>query len=85
MSTPTAQAAKTLEELGELFVALGSEAREGGFDDIQDAYGDILVTLIIGSYLADVDLVQALDKAYDVIKDRKGHLNAAGIFVKEEV
>jgi NTP pyrophosphatase (non-canonical NTP hydrolase) len=78
-STPMAQAIKTKEEVGELFDALMTKDHAA----LRDAYGDILVTLIIGAALADVDLVDCLNDAYKEIKDRKGHLNAAGIFVKE--
>jgi NTP pyrophosphatase (non-canonical NTP hydrolase) len=78
-STPMAQAIKTKEEVGELFDALITKDHAA----LRDAYGDILVTLIIGAALADVDLVDCLNDAYKEIKDRKGHLNAAGIFVKE--
>jgi NTP pyrophosphatase (non-canonical NTP hydrolase) len=78
-STPMAQAIKTKEEVGELFDALMAKDHAA----LRDAYGDILVTLIIGAALADVDLVDCLNDAYNEIKDRKGHLNAAGIFVKD--
>lgn len=78
-STPLAQAIKTTEEVAELLKALS----KGDMEEARDAYGDILVTLIIGAALADVDLVDCLQSAYNVIKDRKGHLTKDGIFVKE--
>ena len=78
-STPLAQAIKTSEEVAELLKAL----HRNDLDESVDAYGDILVTLIIGAALLDVDLVHCLDKAYNVIKDRKGTLTKDGIFVKE--
>lgn len=78
-STPLAQARKTNEELMELFDAIKSDDREG----MIDAYGDILVTLIMGCAVADIDLVSCLKVAYNEIKDRKGYLNADGVFVKE--
>lgn len=79
-STPLAQAIKTTEEVAELLKALNRNDKEEAID----AYGDILVTLIIGSALMDVDLVECLGKAYQVIKDRKGYLTKDGIFVKQE-
>ena len=79
-STPLAQAIKTTEEVAELLKALS----KGNRAEAQDAYGDILVTLIIGAALADVDLVDCLEEAYETIKDRKGYLTSDGIFVKEE-
>ena len=74
-----AQAIKTLEEVTELISALHRK----DWPEVVDAYGDVLVTLIIGADLAGVDLVEALNKAYDVIKDRKGYLREDGVFVKE--
>jgi len=78
-STPKAQLEKTIEEVMELRDALRMDDR----DAMKDAYGDILVTLIMGCATADVDLVSCLELAYNEIKDRKGFLNADGIFVKE--
>jgi NTP pyrophosphatase (non-canonical NTP hydrolase) len=77
-STPLAQAIKTTEEIAELLKALS----KGDKAEAKDAYGDILVTLIIGAALADVDLVDCLNGAYNQIKDRKGYLTKDGIFVK---
>lgn len=78
-STCTAQAIKTHEELGELLSALHRKS----WLEVRDAYGDILVTLIIGADLVDLDLVDCLALAYDQIKDRKGYLREDGVFVKE--
>lgn len=78
-STPMAQTAKTQEELHELIDAIVIGDREA----MKDAYGDILVTLIVGCACADLDLVQCLEHAFKQIKDRRGFLNADGIFVKE--
>ena len=78
-STPMAQAAKTIEEVGELVAALNSNDR----DAARDAYGDILVTLLIGSDMLNLSLLECLEAAYDEIKDRRGKLNNAGVFVKE--
>jgi NTP pyrophosphatase (non-canonical NTP hydrolase) len=78
-SNPLAQAIKTQEELDELVDAL----RNNDTAAISDAYGDILVTLIMGCACADLDLVSCLEGAYEEIKDRKGFLNKDGIFVKK--
>lgn len=78
-STAAAQAIKTQEELDELIDALRSNDRAA----MADAYGDILVTLIMGCACADLDLVTCFEGAYNEIKNRKGYLNANGIFVKE--
>lgn len=78
-STAYAQAIKTQEELNELFEAISKQDVAA----MKDAYGDILVTLIMGCACADLDLVECLNGAYDEIKNRKGYLNKEGIFVKE--
>ena len=78
-STPYAQAVKTREELQELFTAIAKGDRE----EMADAYGDILVTLVMGCACADLDLLTCFQGAYQEIKDRKGFLNKEGIFVKE--
>ena len=78
-STPAAQAIKTYEEVMELRDSIRTNNREA----MKDAYGDILVTLIMGCACADLDLVECLAGAYNEIKDRKGHLTPEGIFVKE--
>jgi NTP pyrophosphatase (non-canonical NTP hydrolase) len=78
-STPLAQAIKTLEEVTELLSAL----HRGDREEMIDAYGDVLVTLIIGADLADLDLTGCLEAAYAQIKDRRGTLRADGVFVKE--
>jgi NTP pyrophosphatase (non-canonical NTP hydrolase) len=78
-STPMAQLKKTYEELNELMFAI-TECNEA---EMKDAYGDILVTLIMGCACADIDLVSCLELAYKEIKDRKGYLTPEGIFVKE--
>jgi hypothetical protein len=51
--------------------------------EVIDAYGDVLVTLVIGAELYGVNLVACFEAAYDTIKDRKGHLGPDGIFYKE--
>ena len=78
-STPFAQALKTKEELEELFDAISKGDREA----MADAYGDILVTLVMGCACADLDLLTCFQGAYNEIKFRRGHLNKEGIFVKE--
>jgi NTP pyrophosphatase (non-canonical NTP hydrolase) len=78
-STPYAQALKTQEELNELFEAISKDDREA----IKDAYGDILVTLVMGAACADLDLVECFKGAYEEIKDRTGRLGTDGIFYKD--
>ena len=70
---------KVTEELGELAEGINKDNQE----QIKDSLGDILVTLIILSKDLDVDLLECLRGAYDVIKDRTGK-TVNGVFVKEE-
>jgi NTP pyrophosphatase (non-canonical NTP hydrolase) len=79
-SNPRAQAIKTLEEVGELMQAITDNDREA----MIDAYGDILVTLVMGCATADLDLVKCFAHAYEQIKDRTGTLGADGIFYKDK-
>lgn len=79
-STPAAQAKKTLEELDELYAAIA----KGDKEEMADAYGDILVTLVMGCACADLDLVTCFKGAYEEIKDRSGTMRADGIFYKDK-
>jgi len=79
-STPLAQAIKTLEEVAELLSAI----QRGNCVEMRDAYGDVLVTLIVGAALADMDIKECLEEAYQTIKDRRGCLREDGVFIKEE-
>lgn len=76
--TGLAQLAKVTEELGELSAGINKNDE----DKTKDSLGDILVTLIILSRDLDVDLLDCLRGAYNVIKDRKGK-TINGVFVKE--
>ncbi len=71
---------KTIEELGEL--AKGILKNDPYL--IQDGYGDIIVTLIIGYQLfnPNISIVSAIESAYDVIKDRQCK-TINGVFVKD--
>jgi NTP pyrophosphatase (non-canonical NTP hydrolase) len=75
---PKTQALKTVSEVGELADAI----IEDDLEEIIDALGDVLVTLIILAELLDLDLSECLNSAYEVIKDRKGKM-INGTFVKE--
>jgi len=79
-STPAAQAKKTIEELDELLAAIKANDRA----EMADAYGDILVTLVMGCACADLDLVECFEGAYNQIKNRSGTMGADGIFYKDK-
>lgn len=94
-ATPLAQMEKTFEECHELQEALyhqlngahgytNSKGKEVITDEeIQDAIGDICVTLIIQCEMQGLDIEDCIQSAYDVIKDRKGKM-VDGKFIKEE-
>lgn len=78
-ATAMSQAIKTLEETTELLDAINKD----DIDEIKDAVGDIVVTLLMVCAVKDIDLVTCLDGAYQQIKDRKGYLTPQGTFIKE--
>lgn len=79
-STPEAQLLKAVSEMGELCDA----EVKGELDAQKDAVGDVLVCLIIYCYMADYDLRDCLEGAYNEIKDRTGRMIPGGVWVKDE-
>ncbi len=79
-STSPAQFIKTVEEVGELAAGLA----RGDKAMIEDAIGDVIVTLIAVATLEGTTIEHCMKLAYNEIKDRKGYLNKDGIFIKEE-
>lgn len=69
---------KVTEELGELAEGINKDNQ----GQIKDSLGDILVTLIILAQDLNFDLLDCLNSAYNVIKNRKGK-TINGVFVKE--
>lgn len=94
-ATPLAQAYKTEEEVHELLEAC--VAQENNFEtfvnskgklvntkeELKDALGDILVTIIIGASLQGLRLENCLESAYNVISKRTGVMKD-GQFIKDE-
>jgi len=78
-ATPLKQAVKTQEEVTELINAIIDNNRE----EIVDAIGDILVTIIIQAKMQNLEVENCLMSAYNVISKRKGKM-INGMFVKEE-
>lgn len=76
--TVLSQLAKVTEEHGELSAGINKNDEE----KIKDSLGDSLVTLIILAQDLNFDLLDCLNSAYNVIKDRKGK-TINGVFVKE--
>ena len=76
--TPKAQAMKTWEETDELITAIENNNKA----EIEDALGDILVTIIIQAEMQQVSLIDCLESAYNVISKRTGKM-VGGQFVKD--
>ena len=76
-STPLAQFAKLVSEIGELGDNIAKQR------DVTDDIGDCLVVLNTIAIMHDTTLEDCLNVAYNDIKDRKGHMNSEGIFIKE--
>jgi len=76
-STPLAQFAKLVSEVGELGDNIAKQR------DVIDDIGDCLVVLNTLAIMNDTTLEECLKVAYNDIKDRKGHMNSHGVFIKE--
>jgi NTP pyrophosphatase (non-canonical NTP hydrolase) len=74
-SNPLKQALKTQEELSELMEAIIDEqGGENRTDEIEDAIGDIMVTMIIQAKMQGMTIEKCLERAYNVISKRKGRM-----------
>lgn len=69
---------KVAEETGEIAAALARSDKE----ELKDAIGDVMVTLIILAQQNSLTLEECLQTAYAEIADRKGKM-VNGVFVKE--
>ncbi len=76
--TPMAQALKTLEETTELCTAVNTCNKE----EIKDALGDVMVTILIQAQMQNMNLEDCLESAYKIISKRKGKM-VDGQFVKD--
>ncbi len=91
-STPMAQAMKGIEEAVEWFQAATAVSilpkddpqYQYWLDKFKDGIGDTLVCIVNSAALANVDVIECFNIAYNEIKDRKGTMNEKGIFVKEK-
>lgn len=87
LDDPKAQLNKVIEEVGEIAHEIARnhydlDALEQP-DELYDAIGDALVTIIILADILNIDPVTCLDIAYDAIKDRNGKTEN-GTFVKAD-
>tara|TARA_R110000796_G_scaffold234479_1_gene353301 strand:+ start:285 stop:593 length:309 start_codon:yes stop_codon:yes gene_type:complete len=71
------QTLKLVSEIGELADNVAKQR------DIADDIGDCLVVLNNLAVMYELSLEECLEVAYLDIKDRKGYLNGAGVFIKD--
>ena len=76
-STDISQTLKLVSEVGEL----ADNINKGR--DVKDDIGDCLVCLTNIAAIRGLTLSECWDVAYNDIKDRKGHMNKNGVFIKE--
>ena len=74
------QTIKLGEEYGELCAAIVRKDKS----QIADALGDMFVVMVAVAELEELYLDDCINGAYNEIKDRKGHLNELGNFIKDE-
>ena len=78
-ATTMRQAEKTHEEVLELMAAIDDD----NMSEIEDALGDILVTIIIQAKMQGLNLMDCLESAYNIISKRTGVMKN-GQFVKDK-
>lgn len=76
---PSKQMLKVIEEVGEVAAAIARNDME----ELQDAIGDTIVTLIILAQQHEMEVEECLEQAYNVICGRTGRM-VNGVFVKSE-
>lgn len=72
------QASKTQEELLEMIEAINNNDRE----EVKDAIGDQIVTLIMQAQAWDLTILECIEAAYGVISKRTGKM-VDGVFVRD--
>ena len=81
LNDPKAQTNKIVEELGEIAHEICRNRYHS--DEMIDAVGDTLVTIIILADICKLDVRDCLQEAYNVINKRTGK-TVDGTFVKDE-
>lgn len=74
------QLLKGVSEMGELADAVC----KGQHENIVDGLGDVIVCLTHVAFMSGTDLTEAMTKAWEEIRHRKGRMASGGVFVKEE-
>ena len=78
-SDPKSQFLKTMSEIGEVADAINQDNK----DELIDGIGDVLVTLIGVCMMKNVNIIECLEVAYNVISKRRGKM-VNGVFIKDE-
>ena len=78
-STPLAQLAKLVSEMGELADNIG----KGRYEAAQDDIGDCFVVLCNIAALIGTDMQHCAQTAWLEVKDRRGRMVEGGVFIKE--
>lgn len=73
------QTVKLGEEFGELCSGIVRKDKA----EIQDAIGDMVVVLVAIAELEGLKYEDCIESAYNEIKDRTGHLNEHGNYIKD--
>ena len=81
LNDPKAQLNKVIEELGEMAHEVCRNRYHS--NEMMDAVGDTLVTIIILADICKLDVKDCLQEAYNVINKRTGR-TIDGTFVKDE-
>lgn len=88
-SNPLSQCMKVVEEVGELVSEINRVPQDlyihkdlSNNENIQDAVGDIIISLMNFCNISDISLTKCANSAYNQIKDRQGE-SLNGRFIKE--
>jgi len=73
------QVGKLIEEMSELLLAIQRKDKP----EVIDALGDLYVVMVAIAELEGTNMHQSIDSAYEEIKDRTGHLDIAGNFIRD--
>ena len=74
------QFGKLIEEASELLLAIQRKDSK----EIKDALGDMYVVMVAIAKLEDTNIGECIELAFNEIKDRTGHLDKSGNFIKDK-
>ncbi len=74
------QFGKLIEEASELLLAI----QRKDYYEVKDALGDLYVVMVAIAKLEGTTMSDCIEQAYNEIKDRTGHLDESGNFIKNK-